>query len=85
MDWVDRYVNWANRILGEDPITDSTEWISDWPEVEGPTPGLDRRGIIRALYIASPRRWRRMSRDFRWAQRQMVRMGRNPEDVRFLL
>lgn len=85
MSWVDSYVAWAERILGPNARRQLPPGPNDWPEVEGQTPDLDRAAIIRTLRAHSPRRWRRLTRDFRWAQRVMKRMGRNPEDVRFLL
>jgi hypothetical protein len=55
-----------------------------WPPVEGPSQG-NRAAIISRLKARSPRRWRRLTRDYRYFQRIMQRAGRNPEDVRFLL
>jgi hypothetical protein len=31
------------------------------------------------------RRWERLQKDFRWVQRQMDRLGANPEDARWIL
>lgn len=33
----------------------------------------------------NPVRWNRLQSDMRWMRRQMVRMGRNPDDARWLL
>lgn len=42
----------------------------------------ERRAI---LWHKSPRRWLRMQRDFKWAQRKFLKAGIDPEEVRWLL
>lgn len=33
----------------------------------------------------NPIRWAQLQRDFRWMQKEMKRMGLNPEDARYIL
>lgn len=33
----------------------------------------------------NPIRWNQLRRDFRWMQKEMKRMGLNPEDARYIL
>lgn len=37
------------------------------------------------LHAKSPRRWRRIQKDYDWMQAQLIKLGVNPEDVRWIL
>ena len=37
------------------------------------------------LQAMSPRRWRRLQKEYGWVRDEMKKMGLNPEDARFLL
>lgn len=42
--------------------------------------------IVRNMIASrSPRRWRRMQRDYAWLKEQAISVHMNPEDARFLL
>lgn len=84
MSILDRFLQLADDLgVGVARRTDKSD--NEWPDVEGPSSHLDRAAIIRRIQARNPRRWKRLESDFKWAQRVMKRMGRNPEDVRFLL
>ena len=58
---------------------------ADKREATPPPSPLDvvqRRDYLKAK---NPMRWRRMTADFRWAQKQLLQIGIDPEDVRWLL
>ena len=48
----------------------------------GPSSFDDVRQLIR---YRNPVRWHNLQKDFKWVQKQMVRMGLNPEDARYIL
>lgn len=75
-------MGWLERLL--DALT-NTYHDNDWPEVEGPSARLDRARLVKYMHDKSPTRWARFIRDFRFFQKHMKKLGRNPEDVRFLL
>lgn len=41
--------------------------------------------VRQAVQKKSPRRWARIQRDYKWAEKQMLKLGLNPEDTRFIL
>lgn len=87
MHWFDRFFlpynwMWLNRWRERKKYP----LVSVWPEVENPEFNrLDRQRIITHMEASNPARWRRFVKDFRHYQRVMHKLGRNPEDVRFLL
>jgi hypothetical protein len=46
---------------------------------------LDLNQMRNYLKAKNPYRWARMQSDMRWARKIFVKLGRNPEDVRWLL
>ena len=42
----------------------------------------DIRALIRHR---NPIRWRQVQKDYRWVQKEMKRLGLNPEDARYIL
>jgi hypothetical protein len=80
MHWLDRCLPWNWPA----PYRWGPGVDNDWPPVDGPSQG-NYPALRKRLQAKSPRRWRRLTRDFRYFQRVMERAGRNPEDVRFLL
>lgn len=47
--------------------------------------GMTKLQIQRRMQSYNFVRWNRLRRDYRWLQREMVRMGLNPEDASSLL
>lgn len=41
--------------------------------------------VRRLIRNRNPVRWHQMQRDFKWVQKEMKRIGLNPEDARFML
>lgn len=41
--------------------------------------------VQRLIRNRNPIRWRQVRRDFRWVQKEMKKLGLNPEDARFIL
>lgn len=58
-------------------------WFDDGKQV--PPSNHTRESIRSAIKSRNPVRFNRMMRDFRWMQKQMKKMGLNPEDARWLL
>lgn len=81
--WKRALERWANPAVLIKPPTD----LNEWPTVDGPSSQSlrDRKQLVDYLMAKNPRRWARMQRDFTWARREMKKLGKNPEDVRFLL
>jgi hypothetical protein len=52
---------------------------------ESTMPPRTREEVIERVKAINPIRWRMMRRDFKWLQKEMHKMGLNPEDARFLL
>jgi hypothetical protein len=59
---------------------DFDAWIEAKPPKE-----LDRQQVIAYLKAKNRVRWWRMQSDFRWAQRMLRKLGRDPEEARWLL
>jgi hypothetical protein len=64
-------------------VSDQIGW-DDLPE-EPFYDALSRQKIREHMQIRNKWRWRRLVRDYGWLQREMKRIGLNPEDARFLL
>lgn len=45
----------------------------------------DQESIRNLIRNRNPVRWWQLQRDFKWVQKEMKRLGLNPEDARFLL
>lgn len=52
---------------------------------ERPPKELRREDIIAILTQKNFVRVRRLQKDYRWMQKQLIKMGRNPEDAKWLL
>lgn len=84
MGWRDR-----RRYKGKPPrrVTDDEVlgWIDISEKREGLPPKIDRDQWLAYLRAKNPVRVRRMTNDFRWAQRMLLKIGVDPEEVRWLL
>lgn len=78
-----RYRGMPPRLLRADEIG---TWIDISDKRDGRPPKLvDNRARQDYLRAKNPVRWYRMKRDFKWAQRQLLKVGVDPEEVRWLL
>ncbi len=59
-------------------------WLAAAAEREPPRK-RDRDTLRNYLMAKNPRRWRALQRHLRWAEDEMLTLGINPEDVRWLL
>lgn len=84
MSWPKKILALHERMTTPYVRVDDPEF-ADWPDITQPSRSLNRSQMIAAIELKNPRRWRRLISDFRWAQGEMERLGRNPEDARFLL
>jgi hypothetical protein len=69
------------RFIGDDVIDG---WLKAASQRKPPAK-RDRATLRNYLHARSPWRWRRLQRDLRWAERQLLRLGMNPEDARWIL
>lgn len=57
-----------------------------WPAMDQPRRPLPKMSRVRQVIAQrDPRRWARMQRDFAWMEKQMIELGLDPEDARYLL
>lgn len=73
-----KYKGVAPRLLNDKDIADFIGPMSKPPR---PTTLDSLRGHMRSK---NPVRWHRLRRDFAWMQREMRKLGLNPEDARWL-
>lgn len=84
MSWLNRvkYKGKPKRRLTENDVLG---WIEIAEKREGQPPRLTRDQWISYLRAKNPVRVRRMQSDFKWAQRMLLKIGVDPEEVRWLL
>lgn len=89
MGWLDKLEAYAARIeSGRRDNTPRPMSDEDFDSIMSTKPPRSQRttgDIRRALYERNPVRWRRLQREIKWARKQMVKMGLNPEDLRWVL
>lgn len=57
-----------------------------WPAMDEPRRPLPSMKRVRQVIAQrDPRRWARIQRDYAWMEKQMIRLGLDPEDARYLL
>ena len=81
-NWWAKAVEWAERQEARQFVREGDD------DVYGAAydrPPSNLATLRKRIYSLSPVRWKRMQRDFRWMQKQMKKMGLNPEDARWLL
>lgn len=69
------------RPLTEDDLQSWQDAVTKRPTGKAKTEE-DVKALIRNR---NPVRWWQLQRDFKWVQKEMKKMGLNPEDARFLL
>ena len=74
-----RYARSTKRPLDEDDIKDF-EVAGDLRVLRQPAPQTMRE-VESRMKKANFVRWMRLKHDVRWARKQMLKMGRNPEDL----
>jgi hypothetical protein len=69
------------------PATDDDRagWFSAATEADKPPALNTREQLITHLRHKNPVRVHRLRKDFKWMQKEMKKLGRNPEDARWLL
>lgn len=74
-------VNPQRRRVQSDEVID---WIAIASKREPPA-RRDKETLRNHLKNKNPRRWAALQYHLRWAEREMLKLGLNPEDVRWLL
>jgi hypothetical protein len=85
MSWRDRrrYRGKPSRPLNE---ADVAAWVDVAEERENKPPAqIDRDQWLAYLRAKNPVRVHRMKKDLQWAQRMLLKIGVDPEEVRWLL
>jgi hypothetical protein len=62
--------------------------VHNWTEASRnmkPPRKYDVLSLRSYMNAKSRRRWTRLQKDFKWVQKQMVKLGANPEDARWIL
>lgn len=69
------------------PVTEDEydSWFAAAMEQDEPPKHLNRNQLLAALRLRNPVRMRRLRKDYAWMQRQLKKLGANPEDARWLL
>lgn len=65
-----------------------SEEVEDWIAIASrrePPRSRDRETLRNYLKAKNPRRWALLQRQLRWAENQMLKLGMNPEDTRWIL
>lgn len=81
----------ARPIVTRRPLTRRparAEEVIDWVEIASkrkPPRPRDKATLREHLKNKSPWRWAQLQRHLQWAEREMLKLGMNPEDVRWLL
>jgi hypothetical protein len=71
----------GQRLLSQD---DLDGWL-DAASKRNPPAARDRNTLRNYLKAKNRRRWRILQRHLRWAEREMLKLGLNPEDTRWIL
>lgn len=71
----------ARRRLSDDDVAGWVEAASQ----RTPPRKRDRETLRNYLKARSPWKWAALNRYLRWAEKEMERLGLNPEDVRWIL
>ncbi len=61
-----------------------SDWLSAEPRAARPVRS-DEQALRHIIQNKNPVRWRRLQSDLRWMERQLVKLGRNPKEARWLL
>lgn len=79
-------MRWFNQgYRGQPPRIVTPNELDSWFEAADARPKVGTKSVADRIRSRNPFRWRRLLRDYRWAQKEMKRMGLNPEDARWLL
>lgn len=81
----------VKKYRGQSPRRLTEEDVGEWVNIdfrrkpgEPPKPvTVEQLRLI--LQTSNPLRWWQMRRDFKWAQKQLLKAGYDPEEVRWLL
>lgn len=77
---------WEKIKAATEPKLDEPDYAFMFDDTNTEPPrSRTRDEIARMIERKNPVRWRYLKRDFKWAQKQAVKLGLNPEDVRWLL
>lgn len=71
----------APRHLTQDDIDG---WM-DAASKRNPPRKLDRRSLQEYLKAKNLRKWNRLQRSLRWAEKELGKLGLNPEDARWMV
>ena len=63
---------------------DKDAWL-DAASKRTPPRRIDRDSLRSYLQARNPWRWRSLQRQIRWAENEMLKLGLNPEDARWML
>lgn len=78
-------MKWLRRVLNmHEEMNPISLDANGWPASE-PSSDLDRDNLRAYFAGEHPRRWDRIRMDHLWMQRELERLGLNPEDARYLL
>lgn len=64
------------------------EEVTDWIEIASkrePPRRRDKASLQNYLKAKNPWRWAALQRDLRWAERELGKLGMNPEDARWIV
>lgn len=64
---------------------DDGDWSAFMEAASDRRKPMSREQIIEAVKARNPHRWWRLQWDYKWLEKQMKRLGQNPEDARELL
>jgi len=71
----------SQRHLSQDDVEG---WLDAASKRNPPRP-RDRRSLREYLEARNHRRWRILQRQLRWAEKELLKLGMNPEDTRWII
>lgn len=85
MEQLENSVNEAR--FGSAPRDLTDEDFVDWDiSIQNRKPTLqNKEHAIQAIRRMNPYKWAEYKRNYKWVQKQMKKLGLNPEDIRWLL
>jgi hypothetical protein len=64
--------------------TDLAGWFDETPLPPRPVKS-DRENLRELIRVRNPVRWYRMQKDLEWVRRQLIKLGRDPNEAKWLL
>lgn len=91
MSLIDKLVEWSLKkeaqMLGTEPrrMTHTELGRLFDAGIQKPPTSTTIEELRKNIRLRNPVRWKRLQKELRWVEKQMKKMGHNPEDARWIL